>query len=127
MYWDIQNIVQHGWVGLHCPKLSGGIYLNIFILYHIVSYSYSCCTILNGFAVVMDEGQVGQGRGEGRVHALRAGTGATTSNVTALGTTAALLTPASSELLASATTVPEGGWDDAGGRRVSARERAQAD
>ncbi|KAJ7742972.1 hypothetical protein B0H14DRAFT_2637551 [Mycena olivaceomarginata] len=78
-------------------------------------------------SVVMDEGQVGQGRGEGRVRALRAGTGATTSNVTALGTTAALLTPASSELLASATTVPEGGWDDAGGHRVSARERVQAD
>ncbi|KAJ7930210.1 hypothetical protein B0H13DRAFT_2309913 [Mycena leptocephala] len=63
----------------------------------------------------------------GRVRAPRAGVGATTSNVTVLGTTAAFLTPASSELLASAATVPEGGSDVAGARRVSARKCAQAD
>ncbi|KAJ7935015.1 hypothetical protein B0H13DRAFT_2305174 [Mycena leptocephala] len=63
----------------------------------------------------------------GRVRAPRAGVGATTSNVTVLDTTAAFLTPASSELLASTATVPEGGSDVAGARRVSARKCAQAD
>ncbi|KAJ7921906.1 hypothetical protein B0H13DRAFT_1866329 [Mycena leptocephala] len=63
----------------------------------------------------------------GRVCAPTVGVGATTSNVTALGTTTASLTPASSELLASAATVAKGGSDVAGARCMPARKRAQAD
>ncbi|KAJ7869414.1 hypothetical protein B0H13DRAFT_1896656 [Mycena leptocephala] len=61
------------------------------------------------------------------VFALNASVGTSISNVTALGMTAVLLTPTSSELLAAAATVSQDGSDVAGAQRVSARKRAQAD
>ncbi|KAJ7482610.1 hypothetical protein FB451DRAFT_1235727 [Mycena latifolia] len=75
-------------------------------------------------------------RSSGRVRAPKAGVGATTSNVTAptandvgpaLGATAALPMPMSSEFLTSAPTAAEGGSDVADVRRLSARKRTQAD
>ncbi|KAJ7448980.1 hypothetical protein FB451DRAFT_1567122 [Mycena latifolia] len=72
----------------------------------------------------------------GRVRAPKAGVGATTLNVTAptandvgpaLGATAALPMPMSSEFLTSAPTAAEGGSDVADVRRLSARNRTQAD